>query len=54
MHGDFNCFSVTPRIFGRRFQICGQNFPPKLQFSDFMGIIIQMEYTELFSGRFVT
>ena len=46
-------FSVNPGNFGCKFQICGQNFPPKLQFSDFIGIIIQMGDTELFSGRFV-
>ena len=47
-------FLGNPRFCGRKFQICSQNFPPKLQFSDFMIIIIQMGYTEFFSGRFVT
>ena len=52
LHDDFPNFLRNPHIFSHRFQTCGQNFPLKPWFSDFIGIIIQKGDTKLFSGRF--
>ena len=50
LHGDLQIFLGNPHIFGGRFQIYGQNVPPKPWFfcsSDFMGTITQMGNTVL-------